>query len=431
MNYKEALNYIHSTYKFGSKLGLENIKGLLRLLGNPHECFPVIHVGGTNGKGSVTSMLTHVLQEAGYRVGMFISPYLERFTERVQVNLEEIPPEDLGRITGRVKEKVDEMLKEGKNHPTEFEIITAIGFVYFAERQVDYAVVEVGLGGRLDSTNVVDPLISTITSISYDHMGILGNTLAEIAYEKAGIIKPNRPVVTYPQHKQAMDVIRRVASERNSPLFVVNEEGIVVHYSHIGRQVFDYTFNRFQYPNMTIRLTGRHQVLNAATALTALTVLKSQGVPMTETSIYRGMERATWPGRIEVLQKNPYIILDGAHNASGASALRYALEEYFVEKPITMVIGILKDKEVKTILEELCPLANSVIVTKPDSHRAMEPYELAEMVDGYCPNVVIENCVDRAVKLGLSQADKDGVLLFTGSLYLVGRVRHFLSYLPR
>lgn len=426
MNYEEALEFIHGTYRFGSKLGLENIKDLLQRLGNPHERFRAVHVAGTNGKGSVTSMLAHVLHEAGYRVGMFISPYLERFTERIQVDLKEIEPHELARITERVKEKVVEMVSEGKNHPTEFEVVTAIGFTYFAERQVDCAVVEVGLGGRLDATNVVNPLVSVITSISYDHMDVLGDTLEKIAAEKAGIIKQGRPVVTYPQHPEVISVIRRVSRERCAPLFEVDEESIEVVASQVGRQVFNYSFGGEKFSNVVIRLTGRHQILNAATALTAVAVLRREGIVIPDDAVYRGMERAVWPGRLEVVRRRPYVILDGAHNESGAQVLASAIKEYYDGKPVTLVIGMLKDKDADAIVKHLCPLAESVIVTKPDSPRAMEPDELAIKVRGYCPDVTVESDIEKAVAMGLKRVAEDGVLLFTGSLYLIGKVRGLL-----
>ncbi len=426
MNYEEALNYIHGTYRFGSKLGLENIKDLLRRLGNPHERFGVVHVAGTNGKGSVTSMLTHVLHEAGYRVGMFISPYLERFTERIQVDLKEIEPDELARITERVKEKVEEMVSEGKNHPTEFEIVTAIGFVYFAEREVDCAVVEVGLGGRLDATNVVNPIVSVITSISYDHMDVLGDTLEKIAAEKAGIIKQGRPVVTYPQRPEAMAVIQRVARERGAPLFEVNKDRIEVLVFEVGRQIFNYSFDGERFSGVVIRLMGRHQILNAATALTAVAALRREGIAIPDDAVYRGMERAFWPGRLEVLRRQPYVILDGAHNESGAEALACAIKEYFEGKPVTLVIGMLKDKDADAIVKHLCPLAESVIVTRPDSPRAMEPAELAKRVQRHCQDVMVEPDIEKATTMGLKRVAQDGVLLFTGSLYLIGKIRGLL-----
>ena len=358
---------------------------------------------------------------------MFISPYLERFTERIQVNLKEIQPDELARITAVVKTKVDEMLMDGMNHPTEFEIVTAIGFVYFAEQQVDYAVVEVGLGGRLDATNVLDPLVSVITSISYDHMAILGNTLDRIALQ-AGIIKPGRPAVSYPQAPEAMEVLRNIAQQRNAPLYEVDSDGIVIHSSDIERQTFDYTFGGSTYSNVDIRMTGRHQVVNAATALTALTVLKQQGVKITNTSIYNGMKKAVWPGRIEILKRQPYIIIDGAHNANGAQALARALKEYFAGRQVIMVISVSGDKEADAILKELCPLAESVIVTRYDGPRAMDPCQLADRVKYYFSNhISVEYDVEKAIQTGLEMVRPDGVLLFTGSLFLIGMIRSFFG----
>ena len=300
MNYDEALDYIHGTYKFGSKLGLENIKDLLARLGNPQKQYRVIHVAGTNGKGSVTSMITNILHEAGYKVGMFISPYLENFTERIQVELREIPREDLAKTTQQVKEKVDEMVASGRNHPTEFEIVTAIGFLYFARQKIDIAVVEVGLGGRFDATNVVDePLLSVITAIGFDHMDILGSTLGEIAFEKAGIIKQGRPVVSYPQLGEASSVIREAARERKSPYYEVDGHQIDVKESSLDENVFDFRYGDELYRDLKLKLVGEHQLLNAATALTAIEVVKELGLTVSKEAVVQGLLKTRWPGRLE------------------------------------------------------------------------------------------------------------------------------------
>jgi len=429
MDYEQALKYIHGTYKFGSKLGLENITELLNRLGNPQEKFASIHVAGTNGKGSVTSMITHVLVQAGYKTGMFISPYLENFTERIQVNLKEIPRDDLARITQKVKQKVEDMVKEGFNHPTEFEIVTAIGFTYFAEVDVDIAVVEVGLGGRLDATNVLKPILSVITSISYDHMDILGDTLEKIAYEKAGIIKEGVPVVSYPQDLEAAQVIRRVAAERKSQLTEVSPEQVRVKEQSFDMQVFDFTFEDQHYHNLKIKLPGDHQILNAATALTALMVARKNGVALNDGDIYAGLEKTVWPGRLEKLSDKPFIVIDGAHNASGANALAQAMKAYFKDRRIKLVLGILEDKEVEAIISSVCPLASEVIVTTPDSPRAMPPERLAERVRAYCQNVSVEPNVERALDIAIQDLDEDDLLLVSGSLYLIGKVRSYIRSL--
>ncbi len=428
MNYNQALEYIHGTYKFGSKLGLTNIKHLLNLLGDPHKEFKYIHVAGTNGKGSVTSMLSHILKEAGYKVGMFISPYLENFTERIQVDLKEIPRQDLADITEIVKEKVDEMVAEGCNHPTEFEIITAIGFLYFARQKIDVAVVEVGLGGRLDATNVVDqPLISVITSIGFDHMDILGSSLGDIAYEKAGIIKEGRPVVSYPQLEEAAVVIRKIAQERNANLFEVSPDQINAKSISIDGNVFDFRYKDDKFSDLRLNLIGEHQLTNAATALTAIGMIKELGLDIPTSAIYDGLAKTRWPGRLEQVHENPTIIIDGAHNAGGATALAHAINTYFDDKKIILVLGILKDKEVDAVISKICPLAHTIIITRPDSPRAMDPLELREKVLKYCTQVIVEPNISNAIEKSIDISNGQDIVLICGSLYLAGTARSYIK----
>lgn len=424
MNYNQALEYIYRAYKFGSKLGLENITDLLNRLGNPQYKFKYIHVAGTNGKGSVTSMIAHILHEAGYKVGMFTSPYLENFTERIQINLKEMPREDLGAVTEIVKEKVEEMVAEGRNHPTVFEIITAIGLVYFAKQQVDMAVVEVGLGGRFDATNVVDkPLLSVITSIGFDHMDVLGNTLGEIAFEKAGIIKPGRPVVTYPQLSEAISVLRQVSKDRNALLYEVFPDQINVKESSLEGNFFDFRYKGREYKDLRLNLIGEHQLLNAATALTAIEVVRGLGVLVPETSIYQGLARTKWPGRLEKVYQNPLIIIDGAHNAAGASALADTISKYFDKEEVTLVLGILNDKEVDAVVSKVCPLAHTTVTTKPDNPRAMDPEQLSSKALEYCDRVITEPKIPDAIDKAIDIAGHQGVVLICGSLYLAGTAR--------
>jgi len=426
MDYKEALEYIHGTWKFGSKLGLKNITELLNRLGNPQNKFSSIHIAGTNGKGSVTSMITHILHQSGYKVGMFISPYLENFTERIQVGLKEIPRDDLARVTQKVKEKVEDMVKEGLNHPTEFEIVTAIGFTYFAEVGVDIAVVEVGLGGRFDATNVLKPILSVITSISYDHMNILGDTLGKIAYEKAGIIKEGVPVVSYPQPLEAAEVIRQVAAEKKAPLTEVSLDQVKVKKQAFEEQIFDFTFEDQYYPDLKITLPGNHQIINAATALTAIMVAQKNGLSLNSKDIYMGLERSRWPGRLEKLCDKPLIIIDGAHNASGANVLAEAIKSSFKNKKIMLVLGILKDKAVDEIIATICPLAFKTIITTPDSPRAAAPEELAKKARAYCANVIVEPDPIKALNVAINALADDELMLVCGSLYLVGQARKYI-----
>lgn len=429
MNYQEALEYIHGTVKFGSKLGLKNITELLKRLGDPHKTFPSVHVAGTNGKGSVTSMTTNMLHKAGYKVGMFISPYLERFTERIQVNFEEIPQEDLARLTLLVREKVNEMVRDGFNHPTEFEIVTTLGFLYFAEQKVDIAVVEVGLGGRLDSTNVINPLVSVITSISFDHINVLGNTLKDIAFEKGGIIKPGVPIVSYPQDREAAEVIEDLAKQRNAPYYPIDVNQIKEKYSAFQEQSFDFHCYEQVFRDIRIHLPGKHQMLNAACAITAVMILRDKGFFVSDEIIYDGIESARWPGRLELIMEKPTVILDGAHNPSGARALADALRLYFADKKVHLILGILKGKDADNVARTLSSLASDVIITKADSPRGLEVSELADIVRKYHSQIDIQPRVEDAILAGINRIKnecEDSILVISGSLYLIGEARTIL-----
>lgn len=428
MDYIQALDYIHGTWKFGTKLGLENISYLLQLLGNPHRKPRCIHIAGTNGKGSVAVMTASILEKAGYKTGLFISPYLEDFRERIQINRNYIPKDDLARLTDAVKQKVEQMLAEGRPHPTEFEVVTAIGFCYFAEQNVDYAVIEVGLGGRLDSTNVIDPLVSVITSVDYDHKDILGDTLAQIAYEKAGIIKPGRPVVVYPQQDEAMDVIKQVCQQRQSSLIEVSYSDIEAIDDSIDGQHFNYNKGKWTFNRLYIPLLGKYQLMNAATAITAVLVLREyMGVAISDKAIPEGLSVTEWPGRLELVHRQPYVLLDGAHNPQGAQSLADAIKNYFPHNRVIMVLGILADKDVNAILEVLVPLAAYIITTRPDSPRAMEAERLLLLVrEMNVQGQAIDN-IECAVQTSLDMAEPDDLVVISGSLYLIGRVRTYLK----
>ena len=428
MDYKEALQYIHGTLKFGSKLGLQNTEELLARLGNPERSFKVVHIAGTNGKGSVTAMTANILFQAGYKVGMFISPYLERFTERIQVNFDEISQEDLARLTGIVKEKISDMVKEGYNHPTEFEVVTAIGFLHFAQQQVDFAVVEVGLGGRLDATNVVDPLVTIITSISYEHMDILGHTLKEIAFEKGGIIKNGKPVVSYPQDEEARVMLEDLAYQRNSPYHQVSPDQITLKSSSFSEQHFDFIYQDKVLEDIIIHLPGDHQVLNAACALTGIMVLKELGYSVDDSAIYSGMKATRWPGRMEKIKDKPMIILDGAHNPSGAQALADAIRKYFPDKKVYLVLGVFKDKDVKSVARILCPIADNIVVTMSDSPRAMDAAELSEIVKAYHTQITVKPLLHEAIAAAIEYMAEDDILVISGSLHLVGEARALIGH---
>lgn len=428
MNYKEALEYIHGTRKFGSKLGLENIRILLDLLGNPHKDLKIIHIAGTNGKGSTSSYISTILTEAGYKVGLFTSPYLERFTERIRVNGKEIEDERLAQVTTKVKEKVEEMIKKGYNHPTEFEIVTAIAFVYYKEEKVDFVVLEVGLGGRYDSTNIIEtPLASVLTPISLDHKDILGDTIEKIAWEKAGIIKENGLVVSHPQVEEAQKVIEDVVKDKNSKLIVAPIEDIkVIECTELGSK-FNFKFNEKTFENLEINLIGEHQINNACVALTVvLTLLENEYIDIDEDSIRRGLLKTRWKGRLEILRRNPTFIIDGAHNLAGANSLKKSIKELFKYNKLILGIGILGDKEVNSILNELVPLADEIIITEANNPRKLEAEKLADIIKSFNKEYFIEKDIKKAVIKALDKAEEDDLILFSGSLYLIGDVRKII-----
>ena len=424
MNYEEALEYIHGALKFGSKLGLHNIRVLLELMGNPHKKLKFVHVAGTNCKGSTVAFISSILIEAGYKTGIFVSPYIERFTERIKINNQEIPGADLARITGFVKEKVDIMVQRGENHPTEFEIVTAIAFQYYYENNCDVVVLEVGLGGRLDSTNVIDtPLASVITTISYDHMDRLGSTLPEIAFEKAGIIKEGGDVVMYPpQVEEVYNVFRKACAERNSRLHTVDFSKLRFESFDVDGQVFDYE----GYNSLKISLLGGHQVRNAAVAVKTAEVLREKGLSITEDSIRRGLVKARWPGRLEIVSKGPLFLIDGAHNIEGAKALSEALRLYFPNKRVIFIFGVLKDKDYRSMIEAVAPMAEAFITVTPKSGRALPAKDLAKIIGDYCKNVSVSDTIKEAIETSFKLASSDGLICAFGSLYYIGEVRkHF------
>lgn len=425
MNYKEALEYIHTTYRFGRKLGLENISKLLELLGKPQEKLNIIHVAGTNGKGSTCSFISRILQEGGYKVGLYTSPFLETFNERIRINGEDIKDDDLGRVTAIVKEKADEMVASGYNHPTEFEIVTAIAFYYYYEQAVDYLVLEVGMGGRFDATNVIRPLLSVITSISLDHIDYLGDTLGKIAYEKAGIIKENIPLVLYPQEKEAESVIEEVAASKNALVYKVNSDQIKIKETSLEGQTFEIP----EFGELKTSLIGEHQVKNAFTAFTAISLLRKNGVKLEDEAIRRGIENTRWAGRLELMKKNPTIIIDGAHNEEGAQALGRAIDEYMGDKNIKLVLGMLSDKDVDKVTSILVPRVKRVIATVPDSDRALSADELKAKILKFEKEVISIPNISDAVDYSIKESNKDDVIIFAGSLYMIGEVRSILKKL--
>ncbi|MEQ2129925.1 folylpolyglutamate synthase/dihydrofolate synthase family protein [Caldanaerobacter subterraneus KAk] len=421
MTYEEAIQYIHSTYKFGMKLGLENIRRLLGYMGNPEKNLKIIHIAGTNGKGSTSSFINSILKEAGYKVALYTSPYLEEFEERMKINGENISREKLVYYVEYIKPIIARMVREGYNHPTEFEVITAIAFKYFSDEEVDFVVLEVGLGGRFDATNAISSsLVSVITSIDYDHMDKLGNTLGDIAYEKAGIIKKKGVVVSFYQQEEALKVINDACEVREAYLTVLDKNNVVIKEQNSDFQVFDYK----NFKDLKITLLGIHQIYNASLAVEVIQKIKNiYGYQISEEAIKRGLMNAKWPGRLEVMKKRPYVVIDGAHNPQGMTVLKESLK-LFNYRRLILVIGMLKDKEVDKMLNIITPVADVIITTTPLSDRAYSAKDLASKISRN--SVFAVDQIDKAVNEALKMAEEEDMVLFCGSLYMIGHVRKLL-----
>jgi len=425
VNYDEALAFLAGLTRFGVNLGLGRIEELLERLGNPHLALKVLHVGGTNGKGSTVAMLSSILKAAGYRAGAFTSPHLHSYTERFQINGAEITRERLAELIGEIRPHLESMVMEGYEHPTEFEVGTALAFLYFFRERVDFLVMEVGLGGEIDSTNVARSIISVITNVAMDHMDYLGNSVWEIARVKAGIIKPGVPVVTAAAG-EGLEVIERVCREKHSPLTVVGRD---VSWEEISVSTSGqrFLFKGFEGTyDIELPLLGRHQQVNAAAAAAAAEILMRKGVAVSREHVRQGLAGTRWPGRLEIMCREPLVVIDGAHNPHAAGSLSRALEDFFPGRKVVLVIGMLEDKERAKVVGELAPLARAVVVTRPDSPRAGNWRELASMAGRHVNEVYqIEN-VRQAVDSALSLAGPADLVCVTGSLYMIAEAREVL-----
>lgn len=423
LSYEECMSFIHGAKRFSDNPGLKRTKEILRILGNPQDSLKIVHVAGTNGKGSVTAMISSVLKEAGYSVGMYTSPYLEEFEERIQINNVNISKTRLAYYAGLVKYAVKKAADMGLGHPNEFEIITCIMFKYFAEEKVDYAVVEVGLGGRLDATNVIKPVLSVITSISYDHMNVLGNTLGEIAEEKAGIIKSGIPIVSSAQEKEAADTLIKNAESKDAEISFVNNDSFAV--VEVKRedmcQLVEVKTDEAEY-KILLKLLGTYQVSNCALAVNALEKLIDGGAEISKDNMLNGLKKTCWIGRMEVLSKNPLIVIDGAHNIDGIKKLKESASKYFAYKKIILILGILADKETDMMLDEISSIADYIIFTIPHSMRAEDPRNLYELTHDKSRCFVIES-YEEALSKAESLADENDMILCAGSLYMIGDMR--------
>ncbi|WP_195940187.1 bifunctional folylpolyglutamate synthase/dihydrofolate synthase [Romboutsia sp. 1001713B170131_170501_G6] len=429
MNYQESLQYIEETHKFGVRLGLDNISKLLELLGNPQDKINIIHVAGTNGKGSTCSFITSILKEAGYKVGLYTSPFLETFTERIRVNGENIPEDDVARIVTLIKEKIEYMVANGYSYPTEFEIVTAMAFYYYCEQNVDFVALEVGLGGRYDATNVINKSeVSVITSISLDHVGILGDTIDKIAYEKGGIIKENGVAIVYDQSDEAKDVIKDICKEKNAKYIEVKFDSMKIKKSDINSQVYSCKIMNKTYEDLEIKLIGEHQVNNSMLALSVIEYLKeAKNLDINEDDIRRGLLNTKWPGRIEKLMEDPIFIIDGAHNEDGASSLAKSISKNFVNKKGTLLIGMLEDKDIDSVLKIIMPYFDKVITTTPDNPRAISCEILKDKISKYVDDVISIENIEEAVNYTLRNSKKEDIIISAGSLYMIGSVRTIVN----
>jgi len=422
MQKSKKLEYIEKTSKFGIDLSLDRILILMGYLGNPQDNLKFIHVAGTNGKGSTCAIIESILTTAGYKTGKFISPHLELINERMSVNGITISDDELERLSCIVVEKTEKMVNEGFEHPTQFEIICAMAFVYFYEKECDIVVLEVGLGGRLDATNIIKtPLVSVITTIDYDHTDRLGNTIEEITGEKAGIIKQGGAVVSAPQKSSAMDVIKRACVEKGCNLITVDTGSLKFENIQEEFQIFDFE----GYTNLSLGLKGAHQLINASVAVKTIDELRKIGFVISDESIYRGLKSARNNGRFEILGHKPEIIIDGAHNISGINALKDALIKYYAGKRIILVMAVLSVKNYQEMVDILAPLADSCIASEPVSDSALPAIELVRCFERNGKGCISAKEFSQAVDLALAKAGEDDVICFCGSLYFIGHVRSY------
>jgi len=443
-DYQETLDYLYSFVDYSlqksfryspEKFDLSRMRAFVESLGNPERAYPIIHIAGTKGKGSVAAFCASALKESGYRVGLYTSPHLEDYAERIQVNGQPIPHDDLISLVRELKAKI-----EAIPELTTFEITTGLAFLYFQMQRVTAGVIEVGLGGRLDATNVCLPTVTVITSLSYDHTDLLGNTLAAIAAEKAGIIKPGIPVVISPQKDEAQEVLARVAGERGAPLTEVGRDYHFAPVAHTfqgqslvlwpaSRQIREAGNPSPGNPvaagevQLDIPLLGQHQVENAATAYAALQVAHKNGLPTNEAAIRLGFSRASWPGRFEILRLDPPVIIDCAHNRDSARKLRLTLDEYFPAHPVVLIFGASEDKDIQGMFAELLPRVRQVVATRSSHPRAIDPQALVEMANQLGSQAKAVATIEEALEEAELLTRNDAAVLVTGSIFVAAAAR--------
>ncbi len=424
MNYNKAVDYIDNISAFGSRLDLSRIRVLLDSFGNPQDKIKVIHVAGTNGKGSVCSMLSNILIEEGYNTALYTSPHLERHNERYAINNIQISDRDFAEYVNIIKERVNTISWGNLGIPTVFEQLTAMAFVYFYDKKVDYAVIEVGLGGRFDATNIIKkPILSIIASISLDHTEYLGETLEKIAFEKGGIIKDGCPVALYTQGQSIYDVIKKLCDEKGCKLYYLENQKTKVKKESFDGSIISYENSLYSFDNVMLPLIGEYQINNCSLVLLAAYALNEGGVVLSRESILSGIRKTRWNGRMEVCGREPLVVIDGAHNPDGIHMLARSVKECFEGKRLVLLMGVLGDKDYENMAAEIIPLADTVVITRPASERALSVDEFKKVVNKYCDRVYGFEDIKEAYDYALGLTGKDDVLLCAGSLYLIGHIR--------
>jgi dihydrofolate synthase/folylpolyglutamate synthase len=419
--FHESLTYLYNLQRFGMVFGLSNIRNIVQTLGDPQENLKTIHIGGTNGKGSTAAIMASVLQLNGYRVGLYTSPHVVSFTERIQINGECISEEKVADLTAVMREEIDKA--DIPRTFTFFDFTTAMAFLHFAESEVDLALIEVGLGGRLDSTNIVSPMVAVITNVSYEHGDVLGKTLREITHEKAGIIKRTVPLVTGVTHQEVFDELERYAREKSAPIYRMGRDFTV---ERLGPGRFCFEGKRWSLSDLQVNLLGQHQIDNAAVAIGTLETMEELGTSVSHVSVIDGLARVTWPGRLELIRKRPLVILDGAHNPDGAQALKEALACEFPHDRCYLLLGIMKDKEVEEIISILAPVADETILCRPRQDRAAPPERLLKALEAVGGRGRVIPDVVEGLDALLSMAGPHDLICVAGSFTTIGEAKTHL-----
>ncbi|NOV04065.1 bifunctional folylpolyglutamate synthase/dihydrofolate synthase [Paenibacillus planticolens] len=423
--------------KLGIKPGLQRMQLMMEKLGHPERRLKFIHVAGTNGKGSTCAYLSSVLRACGYDVGTFTSPYLEKYTNRIQVNGEDIPDDDLLRLVNDMKPVIDEIAETELGSPSMFEISTALAIMYFGKvAYPDYVVWETGLGGRLDSTNIVNPVVTVITNVGHDHMDILGDTIEKVASEKAGIIKAGVPVITAAQPHEGWSVIEQAARAKKATLYTLGDQFDYANVtSELDLQTFDFRGPFRPIPGVPISLNGEHQLKNAAVAVMTLEVLRQYyACIVDDEDLYKGLKETRWPGRLEMISNEPRILLDGAHNPEGAATLAAALQTVYSYRKLNLMMGMLSTKNHTGYLRHILPLVDTLIITEPDFHKKGDASMLAELARELLHDmnrevdIVVERDWKRALELLTSRTEQDDLAVVSGTLYLISDVRSWITY---